>query len=146
MIEIEPEFYGAYWLKGAIRLADGRYADAVEELTRAVSLGGHHVVIADLASAYALAARREDAATILDQLLEKRRRQYVPAICMARIYSRLGQTENAIEWLEMAFDERNGEMVFLQGEIAGAAEDDSLKRLGSDPRVKDLLRRMSLPQ
>ena len=65
---------------------------------------------------------------------------------MARIYSRLGQTESAIEWLETAFDERNGEMVFLQGELAGAAEDDSLNRLGSDPRVKDLLRRMSLPQ
>ena len=146
MIEIEPDFYGAYWLKGAIRLAEGRYADAVEELQRAVSLGGHHIVVADLASAYGLAARREDAAIILDQLLEMRRRQYVPAICMARVYSRLGETEKAIEWLETAFDERNGEMVFLQGEIAGAAEDDPLNRLGSDPRLKDLLRRMNLPQ
>ena len=146
MIEIEPEFYGAYWLKGAIRLAAGKYADAVEDFKRAVSLGGHHIVVADLASAYALAGRRDDAASILDQLLELRRRQYVPAICMARIYSRLGQTESAIEWLETAFDERNGEMVFLQGELAGAAEDDSLNQFGSDPRVKDLLRRMSLPQ
>ena len=82
--------------------------------------------MADLASAYGLAARREDAAILLDQLLERRRRQYVPAICMARVYSRLGETEEAIESLETAFDERNGEMVFLQGEIAGAAEDDSL--------------------
>ena len=146
MIEIEPDFYGAYWLKGAIRLAEGRYADAVEELKRAASLGGHHIVVADLASAYGLASRREDATIILDQLLETRRRQYVPAICMARVYSRLGEAEKAIEWLETAFDERNGEMVFLQGEIAGAAEDDPLNRLGSDPRLKDLLRRMSLPQ
>ena len=146
MIEIGPDFYGAYWLKGAVRLAEGRYADAVEELQRAVSLGGHHIVVADLASAYGLAARREEAAIILDQLLEMRRRQYVPAICMARVYSRLGETEKAIEWLETAFDERNGEMVFLEGEIAGAAADDSLNRLGSHPRVKDLLRRMSLPQ
>jgi hypothetical protein len=37
-------------------------------------------------------------------------------------------------------------MVFLQGEIDGAAGDDALNRLGSEPRVKDLLRRMSLPQ
>jgi len=146
MIEIEPDFYGAYWLKGAIRLAEGRYAEAVEELKRAVSLGGHHIVVADLASACGLAARREEATILLDQLLETRRRQYVPAICMARVYSRLGETEKAIEWLETAFDERNGEMVFLQGEIAGAAADDSLNRLGSEPRVKDLLRRMSLPQ
>ena len=146
MIEIEPEFYGAYWLKGAIRLAEGRYADAVEELKRAVSLGGHQIVVADLASAYGLAGRTDDAASILDQLLDMRRPQYVPAICMARVYSRLGETDKAIEWLETAFDERNGEMVFLQGEIAGAAEGDSLNQLGSDPRVKDLLRRMNLPQ
>ena len=146
MIEIGPDFYGAYWLKGAVRLAEGRYADAVEELQRAVSLGGHHIVVADLASAYGLAARREEAAIILDQLLEMRRRQYVPAICMARVYSRLGETEKAIEWLETAFEERNGEMVFLEGEISGAAADDSLNRLGSHPRVRDLLRRMSLPQ
>ena len=64
---------------------------------------------------------------------------------MARVYSRLGETEKAIEWLETAFDERNGEMVFLEGEISGAAADDSLNWLGSDPRLKDLLRRMSLP-
>ena len=146
MIEIAPDFYGAYWLRGAIRLTEGRYADAVEDLKRAVSLGVHQIVVADLGSAYGLAARREDATIILDELLETRRRQYVPAICMARVYCRLGETEKAIEWLEMAFGERNGEMVFLQGEIVGSAEGDSLHRLGSDPRVKDLLRRMSLPQ
>jgi tetratricopeptide (TPR) repeat protein len=146
MIEIAPDFYGAYWLKGAIRLAEGRYGDAIEELKRAVALGGHQIVVADLASAYGLAGRTEDAATILDQLLEMRRSHYVPAICIARVYCRLGETEKAIEWLETAFDERNGEMVFLRGEIAGAAVGDSLHRLGSDPRVQDLLRRMNLPQ
>jgi hypothetical protein len=92
--------------------------------------------VADLASAYGLAARVQDATNILDQLLEKRRRQYVPATRIARVYSRLGETEQAVAWLETAFDERNGEMVFLQEEIAGAAEGDPLKRLGNDARVQ----------
>ena len=48
--------------------------------------------------------------------------------------------------MKTAFDERNGEMVFLQEGIAGAAEGDPLKRLGSEASVKDLLRRMNLPQ
>jgi serine/threonine-protein kinase len=146
MIEIEPEFYGAYWLKGAIRLAEGRYRDAVDDLRCAVSLGGHQIVVADLASACGLSAGQDEAVIILNQLLETRRRRYVPAICLARVYSRLGETEKAIEWLETAFDERNGEMVFLQGEMAGAADDDPLARLAHDPRVKNLLRRMNLPQ
>ncbi len=74
-----------------------------------------------------------------------RRREYVPAICLARIYSRIGENAKAIEWLEKAFEERNGEMVFLKGEIAGAAEGDVLHSLADDPRLVDLLRKMNLP-
>ncbi len=145
MIELEPDFFGSYWLKGAIYLSEGGYEEAVEELRKAVALGGHQIVLSDLGSAYSLSGKNDQAAVILDQLLQMRQREYVPAICLARIYSRIGETEKAIEWLEIAFEERNGEMVFLRGEIAGAATGDSLRSLGDDPRIVDLLRRMNLP-
>ena len=145
MIEIEPDFFGAYWLKGAIRLSEGEYEEAVEELKKAVSLGGHQIVLADLGSAYSLAGKEAEAEAILDRLLEMRRQEYVPAICLARIYSRIGENAKAIEWLEKAFEERNGEMVFLKGEIAGAADGDSLNSLANDPRLIDLLQKMQLP-
>ena len=145
MIESDPGFYGAYWLQGAIHLSVGEFGSAVERLKTAVSLGGHQVVVADLASAYSLAGRDDEAAAILNQLLELRRRQYVPAICLARVYSRVGDTAKAVEWLETAFAERNGEMVFLAGEIAGAAAGDALRLLGDEPRVTALLRSMNLP-
>ncbi len=145
MIEMEPDFYGAYWLKGAIYLSGGEYEAAVEDLKKAASLGGHQIVLADLGSAYSLAGKKDEAAVILKQLLEMRRRDYVPAICMARLYSRTGENKEAIEWLEKAFEERNGEMVFLKGEIAGAAAGDAFHRIGSDPALIDLLRKMNLP-
>jgi hypothetical protein len=78
-------------------------------------------------------------------LLELRSQHYVPAICLARVYSRSGDTAKAIEWLETAFAERNGEMVFLKGEIAGAAEGDVLRRLAEEPKVMALLDSMHLP-
>lgn len=146
MLEMEPDFYGAYWLKGAIHLSGGEYEAAVEDLNKAVSLGGHQIVLADLGSAYSLAGKQDEAANILDQLLDLRRREYVPAICMARLYSRNGDNKEAIEWLEKAFEERNGEMVFLKGEIAGAADGDSFNSLGSDPALIELLRKMNLPK
>jgi len=130
------------------RLAEDKlheYEKAVEELKKAVSLGGHQIVLSDLGSAYGLAGQENEAAAILEQLLEMRRQEYVPAICLARIYSRIGENDKAIEWLEKAFEERNGEMVFLQGEIEGAAAGDSLNNLGNDPRLMDLLKRMNLP-
>lgn len=37
-------------------------------------------------------------------------------------------------------------MLFLKGEIAGAADGDPLKGLGSDPRLIDLLQKMNLPE
>ena len=112
----------------------------------AVSLGGHQVVVADLASACSLAGATGEANAILDQLVHLRRQHYVPAICLARVYSRLGSTTTAIQWLEAAFAERNGEMVFLEQEIDGAADDDPLRRLGGEPRVRALLDSMRLPK
>jgi serine/threonine-protein kinase len=145
MIEVEPDFYGCYWLRGAIYLSEGEYDNAVNELKKAVSLGGRQIVLADLGSAYGLAGKKDEATAILGQLLEMRQREYVPAICMARIYSRIGENDKAIDWLEKAFEERNGEMVFLKGEIDGAAQGDSLNSLGNDPRTIDLLQKMNLP-
>ncbi|MEK6334751.1 MAG: protein kinase [Acidobacteriota bacterium] len=145
MTEIEPAFFGAYWLKGAVCLGNGDYEAAIEQLTKAVSLGGHPIVLADLGAANALAGKQETAEKILDQLLDMRRQSYVPAICLARVYSRLGELKKTIQWLETAFEERNGELVFLDNEITSAAQGDSLNSLGKDPRVKDLLQRMKLP-
>ncbi|MEO7674512.1 MAG: tetratricopeptide repeat protein [Pyrinomonadaceae bacterium] len=145
MIEIEPDFYGAYWLRGAIFLTEGKYDEAIEELKKGVSLGGHQTVLADLGAAYGLAERGDEAAEILNRLLELRQRDYVSAICIARVYSRIGENDKAIEWLEKAFRERNGEMLFIKGEIAGAADGDSLNSLGRDPRLIDLLQKMNLP-
>lgn len=85
MIEIEPDFHGAYWLKGAIYLSDGEYEKAVEQLKKSVSLGAHRIVLADLGAAYSLAGNETETAAILERLLEMRRTDYVPAICLARI-------------------------------------------------------------
>lgn len=146
MIEIEPEFYGAYWLKGAISMVEGKYQAAIDELKKGVALGGHQTVLADLGSAYGLAGRRAEAETVLAQLLEMRRTEHVSAICLARVYARTGENEKAIEWLEKAFEERNGEMLFLRDEIEGAAKTDPLAGLGADPRLTAILLKMNLPR
>jgi eukaryotic-like serine/threonine-protein kinase len=146
MIESDPDFYGAYWLQGAIHLSAGEYQAAANQLRSAVSLGGHQVVVADLAAACSLAGATEEATAILDRLVDLRQQHYVPAICLARVHSRLGNTTTAIEWLEAAFAERNGEMVFLEQEIASAAADDPLRQLADEPRVRTLLDSMRLPK
>ena len=145
MLETEPEFYGAYWLKGAIYLTEGKYEAAIDELKKGVEHGGHQTVLADLGSAYGLAGRKEEAEGVLNELLEMREKDYVSAICLARVYARLGDDDKAIEWMEKAFDERNGEMLFFKGEMEESAENDPLRSLVRDPRVNAIFERMNLP-
>ena len=146
MIEIGPEFYGAYWLEGAICLVEGRYDEAINELRKGVELGGHQTVLADLGSAFGLAGREDEAKKVLDQLLEMREKSFVSAICVARVYARIGEKEKAIDWLKRAFEESNGEMLFMKGEMEGAAENDPLRSLGADPRVISIFEKMDLPK
>jgi hypothetical protein len=119
-----------------------RYATAAELLVDLTN--AKHSLASDASRAMPVARQPADNA-ILDRMVDMRRQHYVPAICLARVYSRLGNTTAAIEWLEAAFAERNGEMVFLELEIAGAADDDPLRRLADEPRVEALLDAMHLP-
>jgi eukaryotic-like serine/threonine-protein kinase len=61
---------------------------------------------------------------------------YTPVI-VAQEYALLGDRENAIRWLQKAYDDRS--LLFIKVE----PELDSIR---SDPRYADLLRRMGLPQ
>ncbi len=81
--------------------------------------------------------RWEDAHRVLDQLIEKSRRQYVTADSIAAVYVALGDKEEAFRWLERAFDEHSAPMY-------GVAWHPGFRALRSDPRFADLLRRMGV--
>ncbi len=65
--------------------------------------------------------------------------EYVRPTALAVDFARLGRTDEAFEWLERAYDERDGSLAFIKTEPAY----DGLR---SDPRFQDLLRRMSFPE
>ena len=88
---------------------------------------------------YALAGQRGEALKILDQLQELSNRTYVSSEDIARIYMGLGEEDLAFEWLDKAYDEHAGTMVYLKV----AAYFDPLR---SDPRFQELLRRMNFPE
>src|SRR5258708_23764617 len=54
MTEIEAGFFGAYWLKGATCLGNEDYEEAIEQLTKSVSVGRHHIVLVDLGDSFAV--------------------------------------------------------------------------------------------
>lgn len=142
MTEIKPDFHGSYWLIGAVESARGNYDKAIEAHSRSLSLHRSHSVLSHLGTAYGFLGNRDAALVVLNKLLEIKKKQFVPAINVARIYSALGDADNMFEWLEKALEERNGELPFLKLE----AEIDQTwgKILSGDARFSNLLRRLNL--
>ena len=91
-----------------------------------------------LGHAYAVAGKTAQARKILDDLHALAKKQYVLPFGFAVIHTGLGENDEALEWLEKAYQDRNGWMVDLQ--VAPL-----LDPLRSDPRFQDLLRRMNFP-
>jgi len=65
--------------------------------------------------------------------------EYVRPTLLATDYASLGRTDEAFEWLERAYDERDGS-------LAGLKTERAYDGLRSDPRFQDLLRRMNFPE
>ncbi len=57
---------------------------------------------------------------------------------VAKINTGSGQNDEALKWLEKAYEERSGWLIWLK-------IDPTLDSLRSDSRFQDLLRRMNFP-
>lgn len=88
-----------------------------------------------LGYAKAVSGHREEAVKVLTQLRELQKQRYVPLYSIALIYVGLDQKVQAFEWLENAFTDHSGAMIYLKVE-------PMLDSLRTDPRFADLLRRM----
>jgi len=91
--------------------------------------------LARLGYCYALWGKKAEAEEILDQLKKERRPGYV-SYAVAEIYEALGRKEEALGWLEKAYEERAPQMIGLKS---------NFDTLSSDSRFQDLLRRVGLP-
>jgi len=142
ILDLEPNSFGAYWLIGGAYLAKQMNDEAIESYHKSVSLGGSNIVLSALGRAYGIVGRRDDALGILDRVLALRKDRYVPAFDIARIYLGLGDVDHTFEWLEKAFEERNGELVFLERLTrvdSGLATD---KKIREDSRLSEMLKRV----
>jgi TolB-like protein/DNA-binding winged helix-turn-helix (wHTH) protein/Tfp pilus assembly protein PilF len=95
--------------------------------------------LATLAGIYGLEGRNNEAVALIDELKETARHRYVSGFFFAQAYIGVGQSDQAITWLERAYEEHDQWMVF-------ANSYPGLDPLRSEPRFQALLRRMNFPQ
>jgi TolB-like protein/Tfp pilus assembly protein PilF len=113
-IDMDPNFALAHWLLGLSKEQQGRLDEATSEFRTAASLAQDMpFALASLGHALGRAGRREEAVAALDTLVALSRRRYVSAHSVATVHLGLDRTDDAIEWLERAADERSHWMIYL---------------------------------
>ena len=113
------------------------YAEAINEARQARKLSPVQTTAISF-EGYALAksGRRDEARIALNELLKLSTGRFVPPYHIALVYNALDETDNALEWLEKGYEQRDPKMTFLKVE-------PKWNNLRSEPRFVDLMRRMN---
>jgi serine/threonine-protein kinase len=110
---LHPGYWVAHYYLGLSYAHQGDYGQAILALRHAAEIGDSMWRYAGLGFVYARAGQPEQAREILTKLQEAGRHYYVPAIYSAAVHSGLGDTEQAVKYLERAVEERNWEIAWL---------------------------------
>ncbi len=139
VIELDPNYADAYDVLGLSYIKQGRNAEAIASLEKAVELSNRgSFTLMYLGYGYGIVGKRTDAIAIVKELEEKYARKEANGRYVAGVYSGLGEKDKAFEWLEKDFQTK-GDLTFIRWEIP-------YESLRDDPRFKDLLKRMGLPE
>jgi TolB-like protein/Tfp pilus assembly protein PilF len=135
-IEMDPNFALAHNQLAEAYIQKHMYEKAITELRKAVQLSGDSPTpIANLARAYVLSGKRSEAVPLLNDLKKRSSPGNSSAPEVAMIYASLGDNDQAMNWLEKAYDARFNPGVLLR---------PGFDPLRSDSRFQDLVRRIGL--
>jgi DNA-binding winged helix-turn-helix (wHTH) protein/TolB-like protein/Flp pilus assembly protein TadD len=139
-LELQP----TYWIgqitlgKALIETRECDKAIAAFQKAREFS-GGVSEPISLIGYTYAVCGHKDDAAQALRDLEAISADKYVPPHYFALVYQGLGESAEALRWLERAYEEKDVHLVFL-------GRDPKWDSLRGDLRFASLMQRLQLPQ
>ena len=138
--DLDPNFVGGrIWLATMYNI-NGKYAEAIAICEKSLRNDPTNPPFLTLAGyAYAKNGQRQEAEQIVKRWQEVAKTQYVSRYWIAVVYDGLGKRDEAFAELEKAHQEHDYFMPRLK-------VDPFLDSLRDDPRFKDLLKRMNLPE
>ncbi len=137
-LDMEPNHWFSTWLLGLSYEAKGDIPAAIAQFKKARSLEANTPFpISELAHVYAISGRRSEAEQSLKELREWSKQGFTPQYYFANVYVGLGDHPQALTHLEKAYEDRSVYMTFLP-------MDPEMDPLRSEPRFKELLRKLGL--
>jgi TolB-like protein/DNA-binding winged helix-turn-helix (wHTH) protein len=136
-IEMDPHFAVAHYELGQALEQKHRHDEAIAEFRRAIELsGGNTTFESNLANAYAVSGRKEEATKIVKDLESRQRQNSSTDASIALIYVGLGDNDQSMVWLNKAYQARFNPSILMRPVF------DPLR---TDPRFQDLLHHIGLP-
>jgi TolB-like protein/DNA-binding SARP family transcriptional activator/lipoprotein NlpI len=134
----DPDKPSAHSWLGLTYAYQGRFEPAIQECETAVELSERHPLwVGILAYVYASAGRPVAARSLLQELQERSKDEYIAAWLFAPVYAKLGEMDLAFQWLEEATEERGSVTHNLK-------LDPRFAEMRADPRFSALLKRIGL--
>ncbi|MDH5384152.1 MAG: hypothetical protein OEY18_05540 [Candidatus Aminicenantes bacterium] len=116
----------------------GMYDEAIAEGEKVLNLGMRaDAVIGGLGFWYGFTGKKDKALELLSELEARSSKGYVSSFWVAGIYMGLGEMDKAFVWLEKAYEERDGNLIYI-------TVPSPFDALSPDPRYKKLLKKMGL--
>ncbi len=135
-LELDPNFWVAHVSAAKLYLHQARYAEALAAAEKARRFsGGHSEALALIGLCHGAMGHRDEAGEVLSELERRRDAGYVPATHLATVHLGLGDTGQAMRWLERAFEDRD---VWL----TEATVEPRWDGLRAHPGFQDLIRRI----
>jgi TolB-like protein/tetratricopeptide (TPR) repeat protein len=134
-LEVDPTHYVSHLRVGLVCLQKNLANEAIDAMRQAVMhSGGSTEALAGLAQAHAVAGDKPAMEKIAKELGASTRR-YVSPYNVARVYGAIDDKEQALQWLERAFQEHNPDLIELTRE-------PSFHSLWSDAKFRELVKRI----
>jgi TolB-like protein/DNA-binding winged helix-turn-helix (wHTH) protein len=142
--ELGPEDSGTHWRLSESYGRKGLFTDWVQELGKTMTTIGFPEIAARLHRAFALSGYSGALQQWAGELerLAANKKAYFPGI-LAEDYALLGDKNRAFYWLDQGCEHHH--MAISDPVLTDVKVDPAFASLRSDPRFKDLLRRMGLP-
>ena len=136
ILKEDPNNLLAKYVSGFVALQKGHGDEAVDTFEKLYAKDPK-LVAAALGYTYARTDRKEDALKVLAFVREEHDKTGFPAQELAIIYLGLGDRNNALSWLEKAYEDRFSTLIYLNVEPV-------FEELHSEPRFNAILQRMNL--
>ena len=106
-LEIDPDFHYAHGILSKVYMSRGELDNAVKHAKAALRLENSPRNMRQVAMAYAMTGKEQEALEIAIELEEMRKQRPVDVCYIAEIYASLGDIDKVIYFLEIAVEERS---------------------------------------